>query len=75
MTGEQFEIRLTFTKPDLHKFVTFKAVDPYGQLILHLDGDKTISVMPRTDCSEFIDVVVTGVPGRKLFSLDRFFQY
>ena len=65
VTGEKFEIRLTFTNPDLHKFVTFNAVDPYGQLILHLDGDKTISVMPRTDCSDFIEVQVTGVPGEQ----------
>lgn len=72
VTGEKFEIRLTFTKPDLHKFVTFKAVDPYGQLILHLDGDKTISVMPRTDCSEFIDVQVTGIPGEYLINRPPF---
>ena len=63
VTGEEFKIRLTFKNPDLHKFITFKAEDLYGQLILHLDGDKTISVMPRTDCSEYIDVQVTGVPG------------
>ena len=63
VTGEEFKIRLTFKNPELHKFITFRAEDLYGQLILHLDGDKTISVMPRTDCSEYIDVQVTGVPG------------
>ena len=63
VSGEEFKIRLTFKNPDLHKFITFKAEDLYGQLILHLDGDKTISVMPRTDCSEYIDVQITGVPG------------
>lgn len=66
VTGEEFKIRLTFKNPDLHKFITFRAEDLYGQLILHLDGDKTISVMPRTDCSEYIDVQVTGVPGECL---------
>lgn len=63
VTGDEFKIRLTFKNPDLHKFITFRAKDLYGQLILHLDGDKTISVMPRTDCSEYINVQVTGVPG------------
>lgn len=63
VTGEEFRIRLTFKDPNLHKFVTFRGEDPYGQYILHLDGDKTISVMPRTDCSDYIDVQVTGIPG------------
>lgn len=65
VSGEEFKIRLTFKNPDLHKFITFKAEDIYGQLILHLDSDKTISVMPRTDCSEYIDVQITGVPGER----------
>lgn len=56
-------IRLEFKRPELHKFITFSAKDLYGKLLLHLDGDKTISVMPRTNCDEYIDVQITGVPG------------
>ena len=64
VTGEEFKIRLTFKNPELHKFITFKAEDLYGNLLISLDGDRTISVMPRTNCDEYIDVQVTGAPGK-----------
>ena len=63
VTGAEFKIKLTFRNPELHKFIAFHAVDPKNELILFLDGDKTISVMPRTDCSEYINVTVIGIPG------------
>lgn len=72
VTGEEFKIRLTFKNPELHKFITFRAEDLYGNLLLLLDGDRTISVMPRINCDEYIDVTVTGIPGtRLLFSLQK----
>lgn len=65
VTGEEFKIRLTFKNPELHKFITFRAEDLYGKLLLLLDGDRTISVMPRVNCDEYIDVTVTGIPGTR----------
>ena len=43
VTGKDFKIRLTFKNPELHKFITFNATDLFGNLLLLLDGDKTIS--------------------------------
>lgn len=59
VSGNELRIRLTFKDPQFHSFITFSGEDPYGYLI-HLDGDKTISVMPRNNCDHYIEVIVTA---------------
>ena len=66
INGEEFKMNFTFKRPELHKFISFKAIDTSGRFKIFLDGDTSISVMPSSDCSTYIDVLVTGIEGRKM---------
>lgn len=69
VNGEELKMNFTFKRPELHNFISFKAIDPSGKFKIFLDGDTTISVMPSTDCSSYINVVATGIEGKKTLKL------
>ncbi|XP_048575561.1 uncharacterized protein LOC116603955 isoform X1 [Nematostella vectensis] len=55
-----FKLRVIVKRPELHPQVLFKAEDPNGERRILLNGDKTIAVVPKEQCDDYLSVEVTS---------------
>ncbi|EDO32108.1 predicted protein [Nematostella vectensis] len=58
-----FKLRVIVKRPELHPQVSFKAEDLKGERRILLNGDKTIAVVPKQQCDDFLSVEVSSSKG------------
>ncbi|XP_048587703.1 uncharacterized protein LOC116610670 isoform X2 [Nematostella vectensis] len=55
-----FKLRVIVKRPELHPQVLFKAEDPKEERRILLNGDKTIAVVPKQQCDDYLSVEVSS---------------
>lgn len=65
ITGTSLKLKNIIRHPELHPTVTFSAVDPSGQRSLLVNGQMSMILTPKADCSTYTQIEVT--PGNILY--------
>lgn len=63
VTTDEYKLKTIFRHSQLRHFVIFHGADVDEKREILLDGEKTISVSPQSDCDHFADVIVTAKQG------------
>ena len=60
---DEYKLKTIFRHSQLRQFVIFHGTDEENRREIFLDGEKTISVSPQSDCDHYADVIVTAREG------------